>query len=213
LSHYQKGATTDKGYSLKDGATFEEQTRGQTFSLNGDEAALARQRHHSQLTWDKKKKNFVKGSGEGADNLKMVKTESGTRLPATYRSGRFEEWQSKNRLQLPRVGDQELPRARAGPAQIGGRKFRHNKMTVPKALDKQHVSYERKLRQQKKGEESGAASTSGTNPKTRKSRYGGKPIGKVRNEIKSVDQIRKSRDLSAKRKAKNARPSKNRGKR
>jgi ATP-dependent RNA helicase DDX54/DBP10 len=202
---------------LKDGASFEEQTRGQIFSLNGDEAALARQRHHSQLSWDKKKKKFVKGSGEGADNLKMVKTESGTRLPATYRSGRFEEWQSRNRLRLPRVGEQELPQAKAGSSRFGGRKFHHSKMTAPKALDKQHVNYERKSRQLKKGEEKGASGNSDANPKSHgrpgKSRYGGKPIGRVKNEIKTVDQIRKSRELTTKRKAKNARPSKKKGRR
>jgi len=206
---------------LKDGASFEEQTRGQTFSLQGDDAAMGRQRHHSQLTWDKKKKKFIKGTGEGGDNVKMVKTESGTKLPATYRSGRFEEWQNKNRLRLPKVGDQELPNARAGPSHSGNRKFHHTKTTAPKALDKQHVNYERKVRQFKKRDEGAdeavgldrGAGTRGRGGKAGKSRYGGKPIGRVKSEIKSVDQIRKARDLAAKRKAKNARPSKRKGKR
>jgi ATP-dependent RNA helicase DDX54/DBP10 len=59
------------------------------------------------MTWDKKKKNFVQGDGVGADNVKLVKTESGVKLPATYRSGRFEEWKSKNKKSLPRVGETE----------------------------------------------------------------------------------------------------------
>jgi DBP10CT (NUC160) domain len=45
----------------------------------------------SRNNWDKKKKKFVKGNGTGANNVKLVRTENGTRLPATYRSGRFDE--------------------------------------------------------------------------------------------------------------------------
>lgn len=40
------------------------------------------------LTWDNKKKTFLRGSGIGSDNKKMIKTESGVKLPATYKSGR-----------------------------------------------------------------------------------------------------------------------------
>jgi ATP-dependent RNA helicase DDX54/DBP10 len=182
---------------------------------------LKRQRHHSQLTWDKKKKKFIKGTGEGADNAKMVKTESGTKLPASYRSGRFEEWQNRNRLRLPRVGEQELPQARLGPSHGGNRKFKHTKMTAPKTLDKQHLSFERKSRLFKKRAEEGNGAVSmegegrarGRNGKAGKSRYGDKPIGRVKNEIKTVDQIRKARDQAAKRKAKNARPTKKKGRR
>lgn len=145
----------------------------------------------------------------------MVKTESGTRLPATYRSGRFEEWQSKNKLRLPRVGEEELPQARAGPSYHGGKKFKHTKVTAPKDLDKKHVNFERKSRQFKKKSEGAGEKdeeTHGSKGKAGKSRYGGKPINKVRNEIKTVDQIRKTRELAAKRKAKNARSSKSKGK-
>ena len=39
-----------------------------TFDLAGDEASVERQRHNSQLKWDKKKKKFIKGDGAGADN-------------------------------------------------------------------------------------------------------------------------------------------------
>ena len=45
-------------------------------------------------------------------------------------------------------------------------------------------------------------------------RYAGKSMQRVRTELKTVDQIRKNRELVAKRKAKNARPThKGRGKR
>ena len=40
------------------------------------------------LRWDSKKKNFVKGTGIGSNNKKLITVESGIKLPATYKSGR-----------------------------------------------------------------------------------------------------------------------------
>ncbi|EGN99725.1 hypothetical protein SERLA73DRAFT_88322 [Serpula lacrymans var. lacrymans S7.3] len=216
MSHYQKDALTEKGYSLNDGASsFAEQARGATFDLAGDEATVAERQRHKQ-TWDKKKKKFIKGDGVGADNVKLVRTESGTRLPATYRSGRFDEWKAKSRVSLPKVGEAEQERhgSKLGP---GGRKYKHNKIVEGKPLDKLSKDYERKMRQNKKkettdgNEDGGATKSSSSRYKGGKAkpagRYGGKSIGKVRTEIKTVDQIRKGRKTLQQRKAKNARPS------
>ncbi|KAK4689793.1 ATP-dependent RNA helicase DDX54/DBP10, partial [Tremellales sp. Uapishka_1] len=127
LSHTQDGAEGEKGYSLRDGATFTEQVRSATFDMTGDEGAAQKAQKASQLSWDRKKKKFVKGEGIGADNQKMLKTESGALLPATFKSGRFDEWRRKQKLHLPRSGDTELsfrqtPRVsghRAGPPKAG----------------------------------------------------------------------------------------------
>ncbi|EIW83083.1 ATP-dependent RNA helicase DBP10 [Coniophora puteana RWD-64-598 SS2] len=208
MSHYQKDSATDKGYALTDGASFVEQARGATFDLTGDDGVAGRQRH--QVKWDKKKKRFVKGDGVGADNVKMVKTESGVKLPATYRSGRFEEWKAKSKVSLPKIGEAEQDR-RPG---TGSRKFRHNKVTEAKPLDQLRSDYDRKVRQSKKAEEandgptkptSKRGSTNGPKGAKGKTRHGGKPMGRVKNEIKTVDQIRKQRKATEQRKAKNAR--------
>ncbi|KAK7057160.1 ATP-dependent RNA helicase DBP10 [Favolaschia claudopus] len=154
MSHYQKDAITEKGYSLNDGASsFAEQARGATFDLAGDEAVSDRKRR--QLNWDKKKKRFVKGDGAGADNVKLVKTEGGTRLPATYRSGRFDEWKAKSRISLPKIGEAENTGSHK-PRRLGagGRRFQHNQVVAAKPLDKQGNNYERKVRQLKKRNES-----------------------------------------------------------
>ncbi|KAG8690907.1 ATP-dependent RNA helicase dbp10 [Ceratobasidium sp. 423] len=230
MSHYQKDAYTEKGYSLRDGATFAEQARNATFDLTTDEALTGRQRHDKQLNWDAKKKKFVKGSGEGADNVKIVKTESGARLPATYRSGRFEEWKAKTKTSLPKIGEAESERRFASGAKGGrmaGKKFVHQGKTDAKPLDPLALGYERKSRQMKKRQEKekafeadddpsggrgGKGGKHGKGGKNAKNatgrRYGGKSMGHVKNELKSADQIRKSREAMAKKKAKNARPSK-----
>lgn len=171
------------------------------------------------MTWDKKKKKFIRGDGVGADNVKLVRTENGTRLPATYRSGRFDEWKQKNRVSLPKVGEAEpmglQGRRNSGP---GGRTFRHNKETAAKPLDKLSNSYERKARQLKKQQTSAADDGATPRPSARgkgegRGRYAGKSMGRVKSEIKTVDQIRKGRMAMERKRAKNARPSKKRGKR
>jgi ATP-dependent RNA helicase DDX54/DBP10 len=202
-----------------------------TFDLATDEALTGRQRHDKQLNWDAKKKKFVRGAGEGADNVKIVKTESGARLPATYRSGRFEEWKAKTKAFLPKVGEAENEKRFSGgtkAGRVGGKKFAHQGKPEAKPLDPLALGYERKLRQMKKraekegaveGEDDGAKGRrgdrgrkhdgkGGKREKITGRRYGGRSIGRVKSELKSADQIRKSREALAKKKARNARPSK-----
>jgi len=40
------------------------------------------------LRWNSKKKNFVRGTGIGSNNKKLITVESGIKIPATYKSGR-----------------------------------------------------------------------------------------------------------------------------
>jgi ATP-dependent RNA helicase DDX54/DBP10 len=200
-------------YSLRDGETFAEQAQHATFDLAGDEGAAAQKRTRSKFTWNKKKKNFVRGDGAGADNVKMVKAESGVKLPATYRSGRFDEWRAKARVSLPRIGEAEPERRLPS-----GKRFKHNTVTAAKPLDKLATNYERKARVQKKVEAvtadpAGESIRKGRHSTKSTSRYRGKPIGRVHSEIKSAEQIRKARKLIDRRKAKNARPSQKKGKR
>jgi ATP-dependent RNA helicase DDX54/DBP10 len=202
---------TKPRYSLRDGETFAEQARHSTFDLAGDEGAVAQRRAQSKLVWSKKKKKFVRGDGTGSDNVKMVRAESGVKLPASYRSGRFDEWRSKARVSLPRVGE-AVPDRR--PADH--KRFKHTSTTAAKPLDKLTSSYERKARVQKKVE--AVAAVSAEKPISRGRhitgrRYGGKSMGQVHGEIKTAEQIRKARKIVENRKAKNARPSRKKGKR
>jgi len=220
MSYYQKGANTEKGYSLRDGASFIEQAQDVAFDLTGDEGIQERKRR--QLRWDKKKKKFIQGTGEGGDNVKIIRTESGAKLPATYRSGRFDEWKAKSRISLPRVGETEsenAPRLASRGSGSGGRRWKHNQMTAGKPLDKLSNDYERKVRQMKKRSEAGVAgdgeqpAAKGQKGKAFGKRSGGKSVGRVKNELKTVDQIRKGRKTMDNRRAKNARPSQKGGKR
>jgi len=89
-----------------------------------------------------------------------------------------------------------------------------------KPLDKLSTDYERKMRQRKKREEAtgdaGPSTSSrplpGKKGKVPSRRFGGKPVGRVKNELKTVDQIRKSRNVAENKRAKNARPGRGSGK-
>ena len=203
-------------YSLKDGASsFVKQAQSVAFDLTNDEGGSSSRsrRTANSVSWDKKKKKFIQGDGSGADNVKMVRTENGTKLPASFRSGRFDEWREKKRVDVPKVGERE-----SGLAGIvgGTKRFKHHKIVDAKPLDKLRGDYERRVRHVKKRQEKegdtravdGQTSSPFKGKKLDGRRGGhGKTIGKVKSEIKTVEQIRKQRKVSQKRKAKNARPS------
>lgn len=199
-------------YSLRDGASFAEQAKHATFDLTTDEGKAAQKRRDSQLKWDRKKKKFIKGGGIGADNVKLIKTESGAKLPISYRSGRFEEWKNKNRADVPKVGELESSRTAFHRRPNGSKKFQHSKISTAKPLDKLAHDYERKLRITKKKEEKGSvesgAPSIGKSKPGKNTRWKGKSLGRVKNELKTVDQIRNQRSMIEKKRAKNARPTK-----
>lgn len=121
-------------------------------------------------------------------------------------------------MRLPRVGEEELPQAkmRDSGGHPGRRRFVHTSVQAAKPLDKKSLGYERKLRQSLKkdpAERSEPPRQKGKPDTKGKRRRDGKSYGKVRSEIKTVDQIRKSRELQSRRKDKNARHTGKTGKR
>ncbi|CAJ0876916.1 7478_t:CDS:10 [Entrophospora sp. SA101] len=107
ISHYQKDANTEKGYSVNQGALFIEEAQRAMLDQQNDEH-VPELNKRKVLTWNSKKKTFLRGGGIGSDNKKLIKTESGVKLPATYKSGRFNDWRQKNKVSMPRVGEKEL---------------------------------------------------------------------------------------------------------
>lgn len=177
--------------------TFAAQAANATFALPGDEEATSRQtaQKASTLRWDRKNKRVVKGDGVGADNKKLIKTESGTRLPATFQSGKYDEWKKKKRFSVPRPGEAELP-GRAGLDK--GKRWKHQ-AALPKN--------EKKSQQQK--DKSAAAKPMGKQLSStgRKLKSAGKP-GAGKAGLRSVDQIAKERKAKASRVRRSNQPSK-----
>ncbi|KAJ2451893.1 ATP-dependent RNA helicase dbp10 [Coemansia sp. RSA 2336] len=159
IPYSKANLNTEKGYAMASGGSFAEQAQGAIVSLNGDENdSLLALQHSKQskntLRWDSKKKRFVRGTGVGSDNRKLIRTENGTVLPASFKSGTFKEWQGKNKISIPRAGEQELgnaaDRAKAG-RYVSGR-FQHTKVTQAKPLDPLAFNYERKMKKRKAAE-------------------------------------------------------------
>jgi len=76
---------------------FVDQVGKVAFDMTQDEGRATAVNRPSQLKWDRKKRKMVAGDGVGADNKKMIRSESGALLPASYKSGRFDEWRKSKR--------------------------------------------------------------------------------------------------------------------
>ncbi|KAI8362840.1 P-loop containing nucleoside triphosphate hydrolase protein [Mortierella sp. GBAus27b] len=160
MSHTQQDSNTERGYSMvNSNSSFLEQASHATMNLNGDERETMN-RTKNTIKWDAKKKKFVKGMGIGADNKKLITTESGNKISASFKSGRFSEWQQKTKTSLPRTGEMELPSSKAA---LAAKRFRHKRQDEAKPLDPLAFDYERKLKRAKFQEnESGNSSSGGS---------------------------------------------------
>ncbi len=144
------------------------------------------------MKWDRKKRKFVQGDGTGSDNKKLIRTESGARLPASFKSGRFEEWKEKKKINLPKVGESEgdIPR------QVGygdDKRYRHNKVTEAKPLDPKSTTYEKKMfiaKKKAEKEKEGAPEFAGKGGKGKRG-----AVGQAKNELRSSEDIRRQRKM------------------
>lgn len=120
-------------YALTNGESFVAQAKHSTYDMGGrgdteGTPAEALAQRASTLKWDRKSKKFVRADQVGQDNKKLIRSESGQRLPATFKSGVYDEWRKNARINVPRVGDQEISgrtTATGGGGGGGGKRFRH----------------------------------------------------------------------------------------
>ncbi|GAB7352456.1 hypothetical protein MBLNU459_g2866t1 [Dothideomycetes sp. NU459] len=193
----------DRGYGVHTGGEgrnshFVEAARGATMDLGMDDSkGFAAPSKAGGLRWDKKGKKYVSKANDedGSKGAKMITGESGLKIAASFRSGRFDSWRKANKIDvLPRVG--ELERAGSGNWRHGsgmdGKRFKHKAERAPKEADKYRDDYEIRKKRVEEAKEK---------------RVGKYAQGRGKNEIKGVEDVRKDRQLQQKRKEKNARPS------
>lgn len=194
----------DRAYGVHSGSNtnFVEASRGATMDLNGDEGAKGIGEARSIKRWDKRHKKYVstQNDEDGSKGTKLVRGESGAKIAASFRSGRFDAWKKARRVgRMPRVGEAENSSLMG--TSMPGKKYRHRKDQAPKPADKLRGDYDKakekaKARQERQAEAGGPPS------------YGSRGKKGGKGEIKGVDDIRKDRKMLEKRKDKNARPSK-----
>ncbi|KAI4223367.1 MAG: hypothetical protein L6R36_005485 [Xanthoria steineri] len=195
----------DRGYGVQSGSyntashnnqNFLEAARGVTMDLNNDEGAkaFAEPSRPKGMRWDKKSKKYVARANDedGSKGKAMIRGESGQKIAASFRSGRFDAWRKANRIdKLPKTGDTE--KASGSNSMRGGRRFKHKAEKAPKDADKFRDDFHKRKKKVEAAKE--------------------KKIGRFRDnggrsEIRGVDDVRKQRNLKQKRMEKNARPGK-----
>jgi ATP-dependent RNA helicase DDX54/DBP10 len=206
MSYQPKGLNIaeEKGYGVHSGSyntakqssNFVESARAAQMDLTNDEIrGFAEPSKARGMRWDKKSKKYVAKANDedGSKGAKMVTGESGLKIAASFRSGRFNEWRRSNKVRLPRVGEIETVNRVA--AHSGGRHYKHKAEKAPKEADRYRDDYHV---QKKKVEEA------------KQKRIGKFRDGGAKTELKGVDDVRKQRQVAEKRREKNARPSKKR---
>lgn len=200
LSHYAPAADLqDKQLQLTNG--FANDAAEATYDINDDDKVQIH-KQTVKMKWDKNRKKYV--NMNGIDNKKYIIGESGQKIAASFRSGKFDEWSKARKIKPLKVGAREssIPsNLLADPKSMGLRtstgKFKHKQMKAPKMPDKYRDDYHTQKQKVAKALERGS-SIKGYNAPGNK------------NELKSTEQIRKERIQKEKRRAKNARPSKKR---
>lgn len=189
----------DRGYGVHSGGVnsgnFVKDAAGATMDLANDEdKAFATANKINSMRWDKKNKKYVSRANDvdGSKGQRYITGESGQKIAASFRSGRFDAWKKANKVNhLPRVG--EMEKGNNHFANNGdGKKFKHKQDKAPKEADKYRDDYHERKKKVEAAKEQ------------RRGRFA---EGKGKSEIKSVDDVRKGRRDLQKRKEKNARPS------
>ena len=187
----------DRGYGVQSGtnSNFVEAAKGATMDLAQDESkAFAEPSRARGLRWDKKSKKYVSRANDedGSKGQKMIRGESGQKIAASFRSGRFDAWRKANRVdRLPKVGEME----RSGSHFANNKdrqRFKHKMEKAPKEADKFRDDYYKRRKRVNEAKEK---------------RVGRFAEGKGKNELKGLEDMRKAKQLKSKRREKNARPS------
>lgn len=213
MSHYAAGssAAEDRAYSINGGKTefFGDAARNATFDLNEEGKEFVQKQG---MKWDKKRGKYINAGSTGDKKsqqpIKYIRGENGTKIPASYRSGRYDAWREAHKAAPLRVGTAENPDGsnkvnfNAGVNQMpigsgsGGGHPKHKKVVAPKRADKARDDYHKQRKKVSSALERGIKIK------------GKQPLYNGESEIHSVDEVRKARELLQKRREKNARPSK-----
>jgi len=215
MSHYQQGVEAERGYGINGNAgvgssSFIEQMGSATMDLMGDDDKALKKNQKGALKWDSKKKRFIRET-IGSDNKKRIKTESGNVILASYKSKRFEEWQKKTKIEIPRAGEKELENS-ANAADLSqlykSHRVVHTKMTPgnPNSKNQQR----KKARLEAEARREGKLDNNTVTIKKHKGRrlrvVKHKTTGEhAKNELRSAVQITKDRKIKERRREKNGR--------
>lgn len=189
----------EKAYGVSGGdagnSNFVSAARAAEMSLVNDEIQGFADATKSKMRWDKKSKKYVNRANDddGSKGTKMIRGESGQKIAASFRSGRFDDWRKANKVKMPRVGELEAPNRTA--SFNNGPRYKHKAEKAPKQADRYRDDYH--VQKQKVAD-------------AKEKRIGAFRDGGAKSELKDTNAVHKQRKVQEKRQQKNARPSKKR---
>ena len=189
----------DRAYSVHASNTdsFLSTARSLTMDLGNDDGGTRGKSfaEPSRMRWDKKNKKYVSRANDedGSKNGKsLIRGESGHKIAASFRSGRFDAWRKSNKIsKFPRTG--EIEKLGQGSGGLGGKRYKHKQERAPKEADKFRDDYHKRKKMVDAAKEK---------------RLGRFRDGKGTREIRGTEEVTKERGRKEKRKEKNARPAK-----
>ncbi|XP_034257022.1 ATP-dependent RNA helicase DDX54 [Thrips palmi] len=94
--HYIPYSAPDKYLEEGLSVNFTKDANAASLDLTGDTDEMMRHKKQ-QMKWDRKKKKMVQVNPE--KKVTMIKTEAGQWIPSTFKSGRYQNWQEKNKVE------------------------------------------------------------------------------------------------------------------
>jgi ATP-dependent RNA helicase DDX54/DBP10 len=189
----------EKAYGVSGGdagnSNFVSAARAAEMSLVNDEIQGFADAAKSKMRWDKKSKKYVNRANDddGSKGTKMIRGESGQKIAASFRSGRFDDWRKANKVKMPRVGELEAPNRTA--SFNNGPRYKHKTEKAPKQADRYRDDYHVQMKRVAEAKEK---------------RIGAFKDGGAKSELKDASAVHKQRKVQERRQQKNARPSKKR---
>ncbi|CAI4231838.1 unnamed protein product [Auanema sp. JU1783] len=102
---YQPSDHTSESHLALQTVDFAKQAEGAACDMIADDDKGMYKNSHAKK-WDRKKKRFVGVSGNDPSQ-KKIRTEEGTWLPASYKSGRYEEWKKDQKIGFRKKKDDD----------------------------------------------------------------------------------------------------------
>lgn len=194
MSHYAPASSIqDQQLSI---SSFANDAARATFDMNNDETFKG---NKQVMQWDRKKGNYINSQ---STDKKYIIGESGQKIPATYKSGRYDDWRKQRNLAPNKFGSTQSEQVRGDSGANGlrgenGQRFKHKQNKAPKMPDKFRDDYHKQKAKVENAVGAGKFVKGYNKPGQRQ-------------ELKSTEQIRKARAEKEKKMQKNARPSKRR---
>ncbi|KAL5256662.1 hypothetical protein ACHWQZ_G011798 [Mnemiopsis leidyi] len=85
---------------------FNQDTAAASFDIIGDDSDMIK-KQKSLTKWDEKKKKFLKVKAYDNSNEKTIRAEDGSRIKATYKTGRYKDWMAKSKKSSLNIGESE----------------------------------------------------------------------------------------------------------